>query len=374
MKDLIEDIRKKEFQKVYLLCGEEPYLRQLYKKKLTEAVLPEGDTMNLSVYTGKNVDPKAVIDQAETMPFFADKRLILLEDTGFFKNASPELADYIKSMPDTTCMVFVEEEVDKRGKLYKAVKSVGRIVEFGRQDERSLMRWILSGVKKEGKQITESAMRLFLEKAGDDMGNIQMELEKLFCYTLDKNEILPEDVEEICITRTENKIFDMIRAVAQKQQKKAMDTLLRSPGVKRAPHADSLPDRPAVQSASADERAEKPGLRPEQHRLPHENPALHREKFLAADGKFHLRRTGTGRQRVRRSRRSRQNRLHERPDERGNADCDVYDVDIRPIQCYYGKQKLTELFGKDVRENEAVSGCDHDRAGGPVSFWNRAAF
>ena len=84
MKDLIEDIRKKEFQKVYLLCGEEPYLRQLYKKKLTEAVLPEGDTMNLSVYTGKNVDPKAVIDQAETMPFFADKRLILLEDTGFF--------------------------------------------------------------------------------------------------------------------------------------------------------------------------------------------------------------------------------------------------------------------------------------------------
>ena len=65
MKDLIEDIRKKEFQKVYLLCGEEPYLRQLYKKKLTEAVLPEGDTMNLSVYTGKNVDPKAVIDQAE---------------------------------------------------------------------------------------------------------------------------------------------------------------------------------------------------------------------------------------------------------------------------------------------------------------------
>lgn len=69
-----------------------------------------------------------------------------------------------------------------------------------------------------------------------------------------------------------------------------------------------------------------------------------------------------------------QNRLHERPDERGNADCDVYDVDIRPIQCYYGKQKLTELFGKDVRENEAVSGCDHDRAGGPVSFWNGQHF
>lgn len=69
--------------------GRSPILRQLYKKKLTEAVLPEGDTMNLSVYTGKNVDPKAVIDQAETMPFFADKRLILLEDTGFSKMPAP---------------------------------------------------------------------------------------------------------------------------------------------------------------------------------------------------------------------------------------------------------------------------------------------
>lgn len=81
--------------------------------------------MNLSVYTGKNVDPKAVIDQAETMPFFADKRLILLEDTGFFKNAAPSWPDYIKSMPDTTCMVFVEEEVDKRGKLYNGREKCG---------------------------------------------------------------------------------------------------------------------------------------------------------------------------------------------------------------------------------------------------------
>lgn len=55
------------------------------------------------------------------------------------------------------------------------------------------------------------------------MGNIQMELEKLFCYTLDKNEILPEDDGGDLHHRTENKIFDMIRAVAQKQQKKAMD-------------------------------------------------------------------------------------------------------------------------------------------------------
>lgn len=223
MKELLEDIKKKQFKPVYLLCGEEPYLRQLYKKKLKEAILPEGDTMNLTVYSGKGIDPKAVIDQAETMPFFAEKRLILLENSGFFKNASPELSEYMKEIPESSCIVFVEEEVDKRGKLFKAVKSAGRVVEFARQDERSLMKWVLGNVKKENKQITESAMHLFLEKTGTDMGNIQMELEKLFCYTMDKAEILPADVEEICVTRTENKIFDMIRAISEKQQRKALD-------------------------------------------------------------------------------------------------------------------------------------------------------
>ena len=82
------------------------------------------------------------------------------------------------------------------------------------------MRWILSSVKKEGKQITESMRCLFLEKAGDDMGKYPDGAGEAFLLHWTKNEILPEDVEEICITRTENKIFDMIRAVAQKQQKK----------------------------------------------------------------------------------------------------------------------------------------------------------
>ena len=72
MKDLIEDIKKHTFQPVYLLYGEEPYLKQQYKKKLVDAILPGGDTMNLTIYRGKGIDPRSVIDQAETMPFFAE--------------------------------------------------------------------------------------------------------------------------------------------------------------------------------------------------------------------------------------------------------------------------------------------------------------
>ena len=161
MKSINEDIKSGNFRQVYLLFGEEAYLKRQYKDKLRKAMIPEGDTMNYAYYEGKGVNPAELIDLAETMPFFSDRRLIIVENSGFFKNASPELADYIKEMPDTACFVFVEQEVDKRGKLYKAVKARGRIVEMSRQDEKTLLLWIAGMVKREGRQIKESTGKIF---------------------------------------------------------------------------------------------------------------------------------------------------------------------------------------------------------------------
>ena len=76
------------------------------------------------------MDVKSVIDLSETLPFFAERRLIVFDNTGFFKSAGADLADYIKEMPDTTYYIFVEDEIDKRSKLFKAVKSKGRVVEL----------------------------------------------------------------------------------------------------------------------------------------------------------------------------------------------------------------------------------------------------
>lgn len=223
MKNIMEDIKQQTFKRVYLLFGEEAYLKTFYKNKLKNAIIPEDDTMNLSIYEGKGINVKEVIDQAETMPFFAERRLIMIETSGFFKNASPEMAEYIAQIPEETCIVFVEDEVDKRGKLYKAVKSSGRVVEFGRQDEKTLMNWVLKTIRKEKKNITSATMEVFLTRTGNDMENIGKELEKLLCYTMGRDVITTEDVKEICTEQTENKIFDMINAIAEKNQKKALD-------------------------------------------------------------------------------------------------------------------------------------------------------
>ena len=54
------------------------------------------------------------------------------------------------------------------------------------------------------------------------MENIQKELEKLFCYVLEKETITTEDVETICTTHITNQIFNMVDAVADKKQREAL--------------------------------------------------------------------------------------------------------------------------------------------------------
>ena len=223
MKTIDADIKSGAFAPVYLLYGEEAYLKKQYKEKLKKALIPESDTMNLSVFEGKDIRPGEIIDLAETMPFFAERRLILLENSGVFKSACDDLAEYMKTIAPTACFVFVEEEVDKRSRMFKNVKAVGRAVEFTRQNEQILTQWILGRLGRENKKITQAVMQQLLNTVGTDMEYIDKELEKLLCYCMDREVIQAEDVDAVCVQQATSKVFDMVNAIADKNQKRALD-------------------------------------------------------------------------------------------------------------------------------------------------------
>lgn len=223
MKQLNEDIKSGNFKQIYLLYGEERYLRRQYRGRLRKALCNEGDTMNTHFYEGKDLSVGEVIDLAETLPFLAERRVIFITDSGLFKSGGEKMAEYLASPNETTFFVFTESEVDKRSKLFKAVTAKGYAAEFTVQDENTLKRWVAGVLAKDGKKITENTVQLLLSKTGTDMGNIQSELEKLICYCMDREVITDEDVEAICTTRISNHIFDMINAIADRQQKKALE-------------------------------------------------------------------------------------------------------------------------------------------------------
>ena len=90
-------------------------------------------------------------------------------------------------------------------------------------------------IKKENKNISERTLNLLLEKTGTDMENIHKECEKLFCYCLDKDVITEQDVEAICTKRITSHIFDMVEAIANKNQKKALELYYELIALKEPP-------------------------------------------------------------------------------------------------------------------------------------------
>lgn len=223
-----EDLKTGKYKSVYLLYGPEGYLVRRYRDKLLSAFCGGSnkkaleDDMNFTAFIGKDFTTEQIIDLAETLPFFAERRVILIEDSGLFQKDGDKLAEYLAGKPETTVFLFVETAADKRSKLYKAVTSVGHAAEFRVQDEDTLKRWIVSLVRKENKQITVRAVEALLERTASDMELLSQEIEKLFCYVQDKDAIDLPDVEAVCTTVIGNHIFDMISAMANKNQAEAL--------------------------------------------------------------------------------------------------------------------------------------------------------
>lgn len=223
MKSIDADIKQGQLKNIYLLYGKERYLICNYRDKLKNAIISSDDTMNFTLFEGDDINVKEVIALAETLPFFAERRLIIVENSKLFKKDGDELAEYLKHVLESTHIVFVEEEVDKRSKIYKSVTKNGKAVEFGTQSDEILMKWIVKSITKEGKNIKQSAYQSFIQKTGTDMQNIEKELEKLLCYTMEKEVIELSDVEAITTEQISNKIFEMVDAIALHKQKIAMD-------------------------------------------------------------------------------------------------------------------------------------------------------
>lgn len=222
MKTLVEDIKSGQFKNVYLICGEEEYLKLNYKKQFIKAIAGD-DTMNLGMYEGKNIDINEVIDTAETFPFFAEHRLIVMEGTGLFKSGGEQLAEYMGKIPKSTIFLFVEHDVDKRSRMYKAVKANGYICEINRQSEKDLAVWAARIFAHNGKKITNANMSYLITIAGTDMEVLSKEIEKLISYDLKKEVIAKEDIDAVCIKQLNVRIFDMVDAISVKNQKKTLD-------------------------------------------------------------------------------------------------------------------------------------------------------
>ena len=110
MQRILKQIKENNFQHLYLLYGEERYLKNQYTEKLREA-LSGNDEMNTHFYEGKDINVGEIIDLAETLPFLADRRVIFLKNSGLFKSGGEKMTQYLENPNETTYFVFTERQL-----------------------------------------------------------------------------------------------------------------------------------------------------------------------------------------------------------------------------------------------------------------------
>lgn len=234
MNRIRDDIKKREFHNLYLLYGDEEYLKRYYRENLKYCILEDSDDMNFSKFENKGIDLNEVQSIADTLPFFSEHRLIIIQDSGLFKSSN-DFADYLEHMPDSTIIVFVEKEIDKRNKLYKYINKNGIAAEIKVKDSEEVLNWAAKRLKESGKVFTRKTMEYFLHRVDNNLYNLSNEIEKIAAYTVGREEITIADIDAVCPAYLQNHIFQMVDAVGAGDTDKALKLYNELIELKEAP-------------------------------------------------------------------------------------------------------------------------------------------
>lgn len=220
-------VEKGELAPLYLLCGDEPYLVERAVKKLMErAVDPGFRDFNLNVFYGNEVKGDEVFSAAQTLPMFAERRVVLVKKGGELNAAAMEmLLSYLQDPCPSTCLIFQAEKVDGRKKFYAEFKKRGEMIEFKRPYENQLGPYVRDEVRAAGKKIDAAAAELLAYLVGNNLQELVSQIEKLCLYCGKKELITVADVKAIVSdTKVEN-VFEFTDALGSKDLSKALRLL-----------------------------------------------------------------------------------------------------------------------------------------------------
>jgi DNA polymerase-3 subunit delta len=230
----------------YLLHGEDEYSRSLFlAEKKAQLGDPTTADLNTTVLEGRKVTLDELIHNCDTVPFLAEKRLVIVNDLaarfeprrGGEKEESEaekaflrDLGEYLSRMPDTARLVFVERKKISRGNpIYMCAldSKDGYVKEFTPRRGGALNRWIVDRVREKGGSIEPGAINLLAAFVGSDLRLLDQEIEKLLTHTGQERPIKERDVQLLVSYVQEANIFEMVDALGKRDSREAMRLLHR---------------------------------------------------------------------------------------------------------------------------------------------------
>lgn len=234
--ELRNQLKRREIAPVYLLFGAETYLRDLAAKTIADLVLADSSLrqFNETEYSLKESPVQHALGSAEQMPMIASRRIVRIADvivsaTGSKDNLKEEhedaLAVYLNRPSETSVVIFIADELDKRRKISKLLLEKSVAVEFKALEEDELISWARTKLKDLNAEADERALRHLVGLVGDNVRRLTNEIEKLAVAALPDHLITFELVESLVPDSRELSNFDLTDSLIAKNKTRALQIL-----------------------------------------------------------------------------------------------------------------------------------------------------
>ncbi len=194
-------------------------LKQELERLKNEFISKYGDLAYEKV-DGEEVPAERLIEAAQSLPFLAPEKLVVLYNLGSQKQFSDSVENVISGVPETTRLVIVEPKVDKRSSYFKVLKSITDFKEYNELDNFELSKWIVQYAKDQSGNITPADANYLIEKIGQSQMLLASELDKLLNYSPN---IDRQNIDLLTDRTSQSTIFELLDAVFAGRSKQALD-------------------------------------------------------------------------------------------------------------------------------------------------------
>ena len=218
-RNLQEAAAKNHWPPLLLLYGEDLYLIQQSLKLIKKSLAAPGtEDFNYNQFHADN-NSVAVRDAVELLPMMNPLRLVVYHDVHKLKEKDWDVLQPILETPvETACFVLVARTIDQRKKIYKQIKKTGQLLELKRPYDDKIPKWINYIAQQRGLHLSPPAVEALHHLLGNNLSDIDGELEKLSQCHSNKKEITGKDVSQMVSRLRIDTVFDLAEAIGRKDQ------------------------------------------------------------------------------------------------------------------------------------------------------------
>ena len=232
LKELKKQLKENTLGTLYLLHGEEAYLREFYLNEIKKRILTPGlEDFNLHAIAGKDANPRVISEAVDCLPMMSERTMVLVTDYDLFKASEDDreaLVALFSDLPDYVCLIFVydliEYKSDARTKLAQTLKNCGLTVPFPHQSQGDLVDWICRRFRSYDKDIDSELAKYLIFLCGDLMNTLGSEIAKIGAYSK-HSRITREDIDAVAVPLLDAKVFQMTDAVLNRNFERAAKVL-----------------------------------------------------------------------------------------------------------------------------------------------------